>query len=488
MTEVQTTAGIVRGTVVDGVASFKGVPFAAPPVGARRFQAPAPPQPWDGVRDALDYGHTAPQGDYPPPLDKLLTNFVNDGDDYLNLNVWTPEQAIGGDPRPVMVWIHGGAFVNGSGAIYDGTTFARDGVVMVSINYRLGVNGFLWFGEGTPNLGILDQIAALEWVRDNIAAFGGDPAKVTIFGESAGGMSTATLLATPAAHGLFGRAIVQSGGGHIAMSPGSAIKVARKYAKILGVEPSREAVAAADPKAIIAAQSALSVEMNKKPFKRLWGDAAANLLPFEPVIDGTIVPGLPETAIAAGASADVDLMVGSNAHEGRLFLAPTGAAPKVPPVVPYIYARTAGAKKPAATLKAYRKSRSTESWGDITASFMTDAYFRAPALRLAEAHPGTFVYEFQWETPQVPGLGSCHALEVPFVFDGLDGSRYAALTGPSAPKDLAAAMHKAWIDFAVTGDPGWPAYDHTTRSTMVFNKTSGVEPDPRPHDRRHWER
>ena len=341
--------------------------------------------------------------------------------------------------------------------------------------------------EGTPNLGILDQIAALEWVRDNIAAFGGDPAKVTIFGESAGGMSTATLLATPAAHGLFGRAIVQSGGGHIAMSPGSAIKVARKYAKILGVEPSREAVAAADPKAIIAAQSALSVEMNKKPFKRLWGDAAANLLPFEPVIDGTIVPGLPETAIAAGASADVDLMVGSNAHEGRLFRTDR-CRPKVPPVVPYIYARTAGAKKPAATLKAYRKSRSTESWGDITASFMTDAYFRAPALRLAEAHPGTFVYEFQWETRRFPGWDHAMPFEVPFVFDGLDGSRYAALTGPSAPRDLAAAMHKAWIDFAVTGDPGWPAYDHTTRSTMVFNKTSGVEPDPRPHDRRHWER
>ena len=160
MTEVKTSSGFVRGTVVDGVASFKGVPFAAPPVGDRRFRAPEPPEPWDGVRDALDYGHTAPQGDYPPPIDKLLANVVNDGDDYLNLNVWTPEQAIGGDPRPVMVWIHGGAFVNGSGGIYDGTTFARDGVVMVSINYRLGVNGFLWFGEGTPNLGILDQIAS----------------------------------------------------------------------------------------------------------------------------------------------------------------------------------------------------------------------------------------------------------------------------------------------------------------------------------------
>jgi para-nitrobenzyl esterase len=200
--------------VTDGVAAFKGIPYAAPPFGPNRFQPPRPPESWDGVRDALEYGRVAPQAPYAPPFDQLLGDQGHPGEDCLNLNVWTPDPTGGG--LPVMVWIHGGSFVRGSGALptYDGTRFARDGVVCVTINYRLGADGFLYLGDGIANRGLLDQVAALEWVQENIRAFGGDPARVTIFGESAGAFSVATLLSMPRAEGLFQRAIAQSGAGH----------------------------------------------------------------------------------------------------------------------------------------------------------------------------------------------------------------------------------------------------------------------------------
>ena len=215
---VQTSHGKVRGRARDGVTAFLGIPYAAPPFGPGRFQAPRPPEPWDGVRDAFDYGPTAPKPGYPRPYDMLLPEPTTPGEDCLNLNVWTPEA--GGAGLPVMVWIHGGAFRNGSGAVtvYNGRNFARDGIVCVTINYRLGVEGFANLPGAPCNRGLLDQIAALEWVRDNIAGFGGDPANVTVFGESAGGMSVTTLVSLDL--GLFRRAIAQSGAGHIAQDPG----------------------------------------------------------------------------------------------------------------------------------------------------------------------------------------------------------------------------------------------------------------------------
>ena len=202
---VKTVNGKVRGLVSGGIASFKGISYAAPPFGPNRMRPPARPEVWDGVRDVMAYGPTVPKPPYPKPYDELLPEPVIAGDDCLNLNVWTPDPGQAG--LPVMVWIHGGAFVNGSGAVahYAGDRFARDGVVCVTINYRLGCDGFLFLDDASPNRGLLDQIAALQWVQENIAAFGGDPGNVTIFGESAGGMSVATLLSMPAAEGLFGR-------------------------------------------------------------------------------------------------------------------------------------------------------------------------------------------------------------------------------------------------------------------------------------------
>jgi len=232
---VRTQQGVMRGRMVEGVATFKGIPYAAPPFGANRFQPPRPAERWDGVREALSYGPTVPKPPYFPPFDVLLPEPAISGEDCLNLNIWTPD--VGRAGLPVMVWIHGGAFSNGSGAIpqYDGSRFARDGVVCVTINYRLGADGFLYLDDGIANLGLLDQIAALAWVQENIAAFGGDPNNVTIFGESAGAFSVSTLLSMPHARGLFHRVIAQSGAGHHVISSATAQRVYQYLAEKLGV-------------------------------------------------------------------------------------------------------------------------------------------------------------------------------------------------------------------------------------------------------------
>src|SRR5579859_5403924 len=232
-TIVRTRQGAVRGRIVGGVAGFKGIPYSAPPFGAYRFQPPQPAERWDGVRDALNYGPTVVKPPLIALLDDLIPEPVIAGTDCLNLNIWTPAEGKAG--LPVMVWIHGGGFTNGAAAMHDGNRFARDGVVCVTINYRLGADGFLFLGEGHVNLGLLDQVAALIWVQENIAAFGGNPNNVTIFGVSAGGMSVSTLLAMPRAKGLFHRAIAQSGAGHYAISPATAQRIGHVLAKKLAV-------------------------------------------------------------------------------------------------------------------------------------------------------------------------------------------------------------------------------------------------------------
>lgn len=320
---MQPTVTTQNGDVVgearaDGILVFRGIPYAEPPSGVNRFEPPQRRCPWAEPLDATRFGATAPQRDLNGPLAGLIPNVVIEGDDYLNLNVWTTATS---GSRPVMVFIHGGSWTMGSGAIpgYDGGRFARDGIVFVSINYRLAADGFLWFGEGTANLGILDQIAALEWVRDNVAQFGGDPENVTVFGESAGGMSIGALLAMPAANGLFRRAIMQSGAAHHAISSSSAIAVANRVADLLGVERSREAIANVSRDRLREAEATVAAEVAKKPSKKRWGDVATNRLPFEPVVDGLTLPERPIDAIAGGAANGIDLMVGNNAEEA-LFL------------------------------------------------------------------------------------------------------------------------------------------------------------------------
>jgi para-nitrobenzyl esterase len=488
--EVRTTSGTVRGSAEGSVRSFKGVPYAAPPFGDLRFAAPAPPVPWDGVRECTSFGPTALKPPYPVPVDVLLPEPVIPGEDVLNLNVWTPDGAEG---LPVLVWVHGGAFVNGSGAVpqYDGTAFARDGVVTVTFNYRLGVDGFLHFGDDGPDdRGLLDQVAALEWVRDNIAAFGGDPSRVTVAGESAGAMSVVSLLSMPRAQGLFSRAVAQSGSGHFALQPATATRVAEALAARLGVPLSRAALAEVEPATLVAAQQALSQEIAATPDPARWGELVLNAMAFEPVVDGDVLPSLPVRAVQAGAGSEVDLLIGTNTDEHALFLVPNGLADLVSE--PLLGVVLGGYGLTPDALAPYRSDAPAATPGELMIAVATDWFFRLPALRLAEARAGapgrTHVYEFAWPSPQFDGrLGACHALEIPFVFDTLSAPGSEALAGDAAPQELADVVHRAWVDFVHTGDPGWPVYDVDERPVQVFGTLTAVTPDPRGAQRRVWE-
>jgi para-nitrobenzyl esterase len=383
--DVRTQQGVMRGRMVEGVATFKGIPYAAPPFGANRFQPPRPAEHWDGVREALSYGPTVPKPPYFPPFDVLIPEPAISGEDCLNLNIWTPD--VGRAGLPVMVWIHGGAFSNGSGAVpqYDGSRFARDGVVCVTINYRLGADGFLYLDDGIANLGLLDQIAALAWVQENIAAFGGDPNNVTIFGESAGAFSVSTLLSMPHARGLFHRVIAQSGAGHHVISSATAQRVYQYLAEKLGVAATREAFAAIPIDRLLQAQVELAADVFRNPDPQRWGELAANLMPFEPVIDGNALPARPIDSIVSGAGAGVDVLIGTNAEEQRLFMVPNGA---INYINEDILAGTVAAYglPVAETIATYRAIRPDASAGELLAAVVTDWFYRIPAIRLAEAH------------------------------------------------------------------------------------------------------
>lgn len=484
---VSTQYGDVSGIKAkDGILTFKGIPYAAPPIGANRFQPPKPPIPWTGVKNATEYGATPPQiTPTSGPFAGLLPNVVIPGDDYLNLNIWTLSTR---EKKPVMVFIYGGAFVLGSGAVpgYDGSSFARDEVVLVTINYRLGIDGFLWFGDGVPNLGILDQIAALKWVRDNIANFGGDPDNVTIFGESAGGMSVCTLLAIKEAAGLFRRAIAESGAGHSVISPSSAKLIGTRLAEILGVAPTREAIGKVSVEKLFAAQEHLASEIMAKPSVELWGEAAFNLMPFEPVVDGHLLTATPIECIANGAGKDVDILIGTNSQEFRLFLVPDGVLPKITDSALNLLASAYGLS--AEAVQTYKTNRPDSSPGNVLSAIITDWFYRIPALRIAEKHGNTHVYEFSWGSPACNNLlGACHGIELAFVFDNLTNAGYAEMVGNQAPQQLADTVHKAWINFATNGNPGWDTYNTTNRVSMRFDIVSQITIDDRADERSVWD-
>lgn len=490
---VKTPLGELRGSVVDGVHVFLGVPYAAPPVGPNRLRPPQPVERWDHVRDATRPGVSPPQV-APPVSAGAEWDTSATGEDCLVLNLWTPDPGAAG--LPVMVFIQGGQFEISATAAYDGARFARDGVVCVVINWRVGADGFLYLGDDVANVGLLDQVAALEWVRENIAAFGGDPGNVTVFGESAGAMSIGVLLAMPRAAGLFRRAILQSGAAHHVSPPETSLAVGRYLAEKLGVAPTREAVAAVPVERVLKAQAEIGAELFAPPYPERWGAGMVTTMPWQPVVDGEIVPGQPIERIAAGA-ADVQAVVGTNIDDWRLFLAITGEITQVTTQDLVGDPATHGRRAVAAyglpvesALPAYRARYPEASPGDLLASVQTDWWVRVPALRLADAHARaggtTYMYEFAWAAP---GLGAVHALEVPFVFDTVStGARlFGPLLGEHPPQELADTMHAAWVSFARSGDPGWPAYDLTRRLTMRFDTTSQVVEDPRAWERGLWE-
>jgi para-nitrobenzyl esterase len=498
---VMTRSGAVRGSVADGVNVFKGIPYAAPPFGANRLLPPQPVTPWSGVRDALAFGPKPPQPPYPPEVSAVLPELVSPGEDCLNLNIWSPN--LGSADLPVMVWIPGSAFQFGTAATtyYDGSHFARDGVVCVSINYRVGPEGFLYLGErdgnGNANRALLDQIAALKWVQENIAAFGGDPGNVTVFGESGGAMSIGILLSMPRAEGLFRRAIAQSGAAHPVISAATAQRVGEVLAEKLGVAATREAIAAVPIDREVEAQVALMADLMANPDPKRWGaEVAVSMTPWQPVLDGDVIPARPVDRIVAGAGAGIDLMVGSNVDEWRLFLVLGGAIDQVTDEA--LAGTVAAYGLPVdTTLAGYRAAYPNASPGDLLAALQGDWWVRFPALRLADARTAraksalattasTYMYEFAWRSPQFNGrLGACHALEIPFVFDTL-GFGTQALCGNEPPQGLASAMHAAWVAFATRGDPGWPQYDLQRRAAMRFDVVSEIVDDPLATERALW--
>jgi para-nitrobenzyl esterase len=486
---VATSNGPIRGYLEDRLSVFKGVRYGAPPTGEHRFKPPRQPAPWTQALETTAYGAPAIQsglgpgerrtsaGDPPAPDEPASS------EDCLFLNVWTP--GLDGAKRPVMVWLHGGGFANGSGgaAMYDGGALARKGdVVTVTVNHRLNVFGYLHLAEAfgpdyaqSGIAGMLDIIQTLEWVRDNIAAFGGDQGNVTIFGESGGGWKVSILMAMPGAKGLFHKAIVQSGPGLRGTRPEEAAKTAQAYLEVLGVS---EAKALAD----------LPVEVLSRASVGIPGDAMRN---FNPVVDGAALPRHPFEPDAPALSADIPVLIGTNKDESTLFMI---GDPKFGDLTEEDLAKrskaVAGDKAPALVAEL-RKLHPDYSPTYLTSSATTAAGMWLGSITLAErkAAQGSapvFMYMLAWETPVSRGrLKSPHALEIPLVFDNVELARNFVGRGDE-PQTVADQMSTAWLAFAHGGDPNgaglpaWPAYDPKDRATMIFNVESRVVNDPNP--------
>jgi len=472
---VRTGGGLVRGRTGGGVAVFRGIPFAQPPVGALRFAAPHPATPWDGVREAAEFGPPPPQSG--PVLNPAPAPVPGaDPDDWLTVNVFSPDPGAAG--LPVMVWIYGGAYRSGAASNpgYDGTLLAQRNVVVVTFNHRVGVEGYAYLPGVPANRGLLDQIAALRWVRENIAAFGGDPDRVTVFGESAGAGALAALLVMPAAAGLFRRAIAQSVPGTF-FSSALAADITAAIAAAAGLPASTEAFADADPARLTAAADTVRAADHRAR----WGQLAYSGIPFSPVVDGEVLPAAPWRALAMGAGRGVDLIAGHNRDEFRLFTEMAGIRGRVTAEMAADALRglAPGAEGEAAYRAAYPDA-AAETLYELVYS---DWLFRMPSLHLAQAHAAaggrTFLYEVSYPA-SAGGLGACHAIDVPLVFGSFQGIGQL-LFGPEPPASavrLGDLMRSQWAAFAADGDPGWPPYAPGRRTTRIFDDPPDVAPYP----------
>ena len=487
MTEINTTQGVVRGLRRDGHVAFFDIPYAAAPTGAGRFAEPGPHASWDGVRDATTPGPSAPQAERKLGRIDLSAYFDgwHQGEDYLTVNVWTPDPPAA--DLPVMVFVHGGGFVAGSNraALYDGSSFARNGVVLVTLNYRLGIAGFLDLPGAPANRGLLDVVAALRWVRSNIAAFGGDPGNVTLFSQSAGATIVGGVLATPEAAGLIRRAIIQSGSGLGAFTREQGARVTSAAAEVLGIDANADAFAeVSDERLVEAAGRLAGIDLRTETAT----DPLIGLSPFGLVLD---------TQPADALTVDADLLIGTNTEEGNLYLVPVGRY-ATSTAADVDAAASAAHPDPVRLIAAYRDQRPTATAPQLRAAIMGDALFGAGTWALRDAHarrsgPATFAYEFSWRSSALGGeLGAAHAVELPFVFGctGLPAVRgeHRLLGAVAPPAGLADRMHHAWIRFARTGDPGWAPYDTVRRTTMRISSVWEQLDDPRGVERRAWSR
>ena len=494
----ETSFGKVRGMDSAGIKVFKGIPYGGTTTGSNRFMPPVDPTPWPGVRDALQYGPSAPQSD--PAARGAASNGPSESprenEDCLVLNVWTP--AIhDGRKRPVMFWVHGGGFRGGSGssATTDGTRLARRGdVVVVSLNHRLNVLGFSYLEEfGGPafaqsgDVGMLDIVHALKWVRGNIAQFGGDPNTVMIFGQSGGGRKVETLLAMPSAKGLFHRAVAESGATVKLVERDQATRIAARLLAELGLDKSQVR------------------ELQKIPLDRLMvvyhkverdigalshGDYLDTMTyGFDPTVDGKVLPRHPFYPDASRVNADVPLVIGFTRTEMTAFLAGDAAAFSLDQAAMQQRVRHLVGKNADALIRSYEKANPGSTPSDIYFLIASDFNFGAPILKITERRAAlnsapVYAYYFRWKTPVDNGrMRTPHALEVPFVFDNVKVAARSNGGGPDAVA-LADKMSDAWIAFARTGKPDtpklphWSAYNVADRATMVFDNTSKIEKDP----------
>ncbi len=487
---MQTAAGAVRGRwrrdadargreVVS--AAFLGIPYAQAPVGDLRFATPVPPEPWPGVRDALTHGPTPCRID---PGDTLIPEPVVPGDATLNVDVFTPSPGDTDAGLPVLVYIHGGGYVSGSPASpwYDGRAFARDGVVTVTVSYRLGFDGFGHIEDAVSNRGVRDWLAALAWVQENIAAFGGDPARVTIAGQSAGGGAVLTLLGMPAAQHLFHSAWAMSAA--IAdVSPERARVFTNRLAELAGVPATRDGFASVPEAELVARQEAAGTPQSRDrlaPFRAILADGLA----WGPMIDGDLLTRPTLDSLTAGVGADKPLVLGTTDDEftmatdsvrGRVRLLPAGLALAILRVAAPIRRRY------LADNRAQRRLGTAALLG----RYVTDTVFRRLVVRVADARaawadtagrtaaatarPGpapTWVYRFTWPSPT--RRWALHCLDVPFWFDCLGADRVAVLAGDAPPQALADAVHGAAVALVRGDDPGWPAWSHQSGTTRMF--------------------
>lgn len=505
-TTVRTRQGSVRGLDLGDVVLFAGLAYAvAPDVSRPRFSMPAAVPEWSGVREATSFGPVAPQPRAAPGY--LPGEIAEQAEECRTCNVWAPSGF--GDRLPVLVFVHGGAFLSGSGSslLYRGERLARSGAVVVTFNYRLGALGFLAHpvladpvSGGCGNWGLSDQLALLGYVRDNAAVFGGDPDNVTVFGESAGAMSVCDLLGMPAARGLFRRAIVESGAAVAHRLP-AASQVTEVLSRALGIAaPGRSSLAAVPLEDLLEAQATLVGRIDE-----------GLGMPLAPVVDGGLLAVHPAQAIAAGAGVvGADLLGGTNRDEFRFFtfLSRIGRDLDADRLESLIdgYLESAGVEggpSPAAVVAAYREARSARGahveHADLLDAFGTDWIFRIPQLRLLEAHrrhgARVYSYLFDWESPFGGGsLGSCHALELPFVFGSVHEPIVGLFTGAGDDAfRLSGQIRDAWVAFAGSGDPSteglgpWPAYEPDRRSTMVLGADPRVVERPQERERAFWE-